>query len=271
MNWVRICLFSAVGYAILVLMVFLLQRWMIYFPDPHRPAPGALSAMGLRYWPDESPAFRGFISTRPPISVRGTLIVFHGNAGSAWERHYFVRALEPMGFRVVLAEYPGYGGRPGEINEASLTEDARVTIRRAAAAFGGPVYLVGESMGCGVAAAAAASPDTVTAGLVLITPWDSLPDLAQTLYWYLPARWLTRDRFDNAGNLRGYKRPVAIAVAKEDQVIPNRHSMRLYRCLQTKKRLWIFEGAGHNSWPTHPRNPWWREAMDFVSASEKRL
>ena len=262
----RIGLYVVVGYGLLVLLVFVLQRRMIYFPDRSRPTSDALRASGLRYWPNDGGDYRGFVSVQTPAQFRGTIIVFHGNAGSAWQRDYFIHALQPLGYRVILAEYPGYGGRPGEMNEAALVRDARETIEQVRASFAGPIYLLGESMGSGVAAAAVASADIVTDGLILITPWDSLPNLAQSLYWYLPARLLARDRFDSLQNLQSYHRPVAVAIALNDEVIPNKHSMRLYHALSTPKRLWQFPGAGHNSWPTQPGAPWWREALDFVAA-----
>ena len=262
---IRFCIYAAIGYGLLTLLVFFLQRRMIYFPDPDRPAPEIVQAVGLQYWPAEGKRYKGFVDRAHPQTARGTLIVFHGNAGAAWHREYYVRALKPLGYRVVLAEYPGYAGRPGTLSEASLVKDAVDTIKEVRKAFEGPIYLLGESMGCGVAAAAAVWEDISTAGLILITPWDSLPDLAQSLYWYLPARFLTRDRFDSVTNLRAYSGPVAVAVAGRDEVIPKRHSMRLYGSLKAPKRLWIFEGAGHNSWPTDPGAAWWGEVMAFVA------
>ena len=267
-NVIKYCLYAAAGYGLLVLLVFLLQRRMIYFPDPERPSVETVKSVGLRFWPDGATNYKGFISARASGHFQGTVIAFHGNAGSAWHRDYFVNALEPLGYRVVLAEYPAYGGRPGAPGETVFVQDAVETIRQVLAAFQTPVYLLGESMGCAVAAAAAAHPDISTAGLILITPWDSLPDLAQSLYWYLPARLLTRDRFDSVYNLRAYRHPVAVAVAMEDEVVPNKHSMRLYDALKTAKKLWRFEGSGHNNWPTHPGAPWWREAMEFVATGE---
>lgn len=263
---IRLFLFAAIGYGLLVLLVFLMQRRMIYFPESSRPADDAIQAMGLRCWPDAADDFRGFVSANPSGPSLGTVVAFHGNAGSAWQRDYFIRALQPLGYRVVLAEYPGYEGRPGEINETAFVQDAIATVKMARSAFGAPIYLLGESMGCGVAAAAAACPDIDASGLILITPWDSLPDLAQTLYWYLPARLLTVDRFDSVRNLRSFDRPVAMAIAKNDTVVPNKHSLRLFQSLTAPKRLWEFPGAGHNSWPTGADAPWWREAMDFVTA-----
>ena len=178
--------------------------------------------------------------------------------------------MQPLGYRVVLAEYPGYGGRPGETNETAFVQDAIATVKAARSVFGAPIYLLGESMGCGVAAAAATGPDIDASGLILITPWDSLPDLAQTLYWYLPARMLTIDRFDSVRNLQSFDRPVAVVIAQNDTTVPNKHSLRLFRSLTAPKRLWEFPGAGHNSWPTDAEAPWWRETMSFV-AGENHL
>lgn len=264
----RLCLYTAIGYGLLVLLVFLMQRRMIYAPESSRPADDTVQAMGLRFWPAADGDFQGFVSrVDPSVPCLGTVVAFHGNAGSAWQRDYFIHALQPLGYRVILAEYPGYGGRPGETNETAFVQAAITTIRKAWSAFGAPIYLLGESMGCGVAAAVAARPDIDASGLILITPWDSLADLAQTHYWYLPARILTMDRFDSVRHLQSFDRPVAVAIAKNDAVVPNKHSLRLYHSLTAPKRLWEFPGAGHNSWPTEADAPWWREAMSFVTTA----
>jgi pimeloyl-ACP methyl ester carboxylesterase len=264
---IKLFLYASIGYGLLVLLVFLMQRRMIYAPESSPPADSVVQTMGLRCWPDAPDDFRGFVSTDSSAHYLGTVITFHGNAGSAWQRDYFIRALQPLGYRVILAEYPGYGGRRGETNETAFVQDAIATVKKARLAFGEPIYLLGESMGCGVAAAAAAAPNIDASGLILITPWDSLPDLAQTLYWYLPARMLTIDRFDNVGNLRSYDRPIAMVIAKNDTVVPNKHSLRLFQSLTGPKRLWEFSDAGHNSWPTEAGAAWWREAMDFVAGT----
>jgi alpha-beta hydrolase superfamily lysophospholipase len=128
------------------------------------------------------------------------------------------------------------------------------------------VFLLGESLGSGVAAAVAADSSLPVEGVVLITPWDSLPDVAQTLYWHLPIRWLVRDKYDNIRALQAFSKPVAVALAEGDEIIPQKRSLRLYEALAAPKRLWVFKGAGHNSWPAGPNEAWWREVMDFVSA-----
>lgn len=192
------------------------------------------------------------------------MVVTHGNAGAAIDRAYYVTALNALGYDVLIVEYPGYGARPGAHSERSLVDDLRATVKTLAAQGRTPTYLWGESLGCGVASAVAADPDLKIAGLVLLAPWDSLPHLAQRLYWFLPAKWLTKDRYDSVANLAHFAKPAAVLIAEEDEIIPNDLSKRLYESLRCPKRLWTFPGAGHNTWPANPSEAWWREVMDFV-------
>ena len=218
---------------------------------------------GLAVWPTEGPAYRGWVSTAAPASPRGTLVVFHGNAGLAIHRAYYSDALGPLGFRVVLAEYPGYGARSGALSEASLIQDGLLTAETAREAFGGPLYLWGESLGCAVASAVAARLNPPPDGLILLTPWHNLPDLAAHLYPFLPARLIVRERFDNAANLARYGGPTAFLIAVRDEIIPPAHAQRLFDGHTGPKRLWRFPEASHNTWPGEPGLPWWREVMDF--------
>jgi len=263
---IRLLFYGAIGCGVLVLAAYLWQRRMVYFPDRAKPSESRVRALGLRFWPDSGDAYRGFIGMAAPAGKKGTVVAFHGNAGAAGDRTYYVHALAPLGYRVVVAEYPGYGGRPGRLGERHFVKDAKETVRRAYEEFGDPVFLLGESLGSGVAAAVAADSSLPVEGVVLITPWDSLPDVAQTLYWHLPIRWLVRDKYDNIRALQAFSKPVAVALAEGDEIIPQKRSLRLYEALAAPKRLWVFKGAGHNSWPAGPNEAWWREVMDFVSA-----
>ena len=261
----RFALAVVLIYLASAVLAFLLQRRLLYFPERTRPDPALVQAQGLAFWPGPDEGYRGFVSVGREAYPQGTAIVFHGNAGRAVDRSYYARALEPLGYRVLLAEYPGYGGRSGRPSEATFVADARETVKRAYHEFGSPLFLWGESLGSGVAAAVAADPPVPIAGVTLITPWDSLPALAQTLYWYLPARWFVLDKFDNVKALQSYPGPVAVALAKQDEIIPIRHGLKLYESLTGPKRLWIFENAGHNSWPVQPEATWWREVAAFIA------
>ncbi len=261
----RTAITFAIVYAVLTALVFFSQRRLLYLPGTHKISVQAARVQGLNFWPSLE-NHRGFIGAGQADPPRGTIIVFHGNAGAAYDRSFYLHALEPIGYRVILAEYPGYGGRAGTPSEQALVDDAEETIKRAHREFGSPIYLWGESLGAGVAAAAVTSKHKAPiAGIVLAMPWDSLPNLAQSIYWFLPARWLVLDKFDNINNLQDFRGPIAVLVAEHDEIIPRRHSTALYESLNDPKRLWEFPNAGHNNWPIEPTAPWWGEVVDYLA------
>ena len=237
-----------------------LQNRLLYFPA--KAALAEMTSGGLRAWPPAE-VFRGLVA-EPAGAARATAVVFHGNAGHAGHRAYYAAALGPLGLRVILAEYPGYGARGGEVGERSLVDDAERTIALAHRLHGAPVWVVGESLGAGVAAAAAARQRDKVAGLLLITPWDRLERVAAHHYPWLPVRWLLRDRYDSAGHLASFGRPVMVAVAERDAIVPARFGTALYEALPGPKRFVVVEGAGHNDWVEHLKDGWWREAVSFA-------
>ena len=259
-----ITLFGFVG--VLTVGMFLFQNALLYLPDRYELTTllHRARAVGLDLWPSADASYRGVMAASRVPEERGTVVVFHGNAGSALDRVPYVSALAPLGYRVLLAEYPRYGARGGELGERRLAADAAETIKVLKQQVSGPLYVWGESLGCGVAAAAVAEPSVAVEGLVLITPWKNLPDLAQAIYWFLPAKWLVRDQYDNVKNLEKFSKPVAVLVAEDDEIIPNHQTMAFYEAIRSPKRLWIFRNAGHNSWPLAPEEKWWREVVAFT-------
>src|SRR5690606_25130066 len=119
--------------------------------------------------------------------------------------------LVPLGVRVVLAEYPGYGPRTGKPGEAAFVADAVETVERVHREYGGDLLLVGESLGAAIAAAAGAHHRARVAGLILVTPWNRLADVGAHHYRWLPVRWMLRDRYDVVQSLATFDRPVVVA------------------------------------------------------------
>lgn len=244
------------------------QYRMLYYPDPTQPSQAAIAEKGLRTWPGAGEVFRGFVGGVDSSRSRGTFIVFHGNGGTAFDRDYFAQALGKLGYRVILAEYPRYGGRGGELGEAVFVRDARETVDLAYGRYGEPIYLLGESLGCGVVSAVAASSSVPLAGMVLITPWDTLRSVAQHHFRIIPVRLFLKDSYDNVANLLSFRGKVAVVGAERDGIIPIRHARNLYCALATPERkMWVLECAGHNDWLLRVNQSWWREIVDFVAGA----
>lgn len=252
------------GYVVLVLILFIYQRDLLYYPKKMVSSEERLTKKGLRFWPSVED-YRGFSSIHEPDQVKGTIVVFHGNASTAYHRRYYTAALHQHGYRIILAEYPGYGSREGELSETTLVNDALETVRQVYAEYQEPIFLLGESLGSAVVASTVAKTDIPIKGLILLAPWDTLADLAFTHYGYLMQPWLMRDKYDSLSNLTDVDGRVAVILAGKDEIIPIKHDQRLYDSLQGDKKFWLFKDAGHNTMPIDPSLSWWKEVVDFVS------
>lgn len=253
-------------YLLLLLAVFLLQRKMIYFPDRYSGEQWKelMAGANLQPWPAVSD-YRGIMKNQPLLAkAKGTVVVFHGNAGAALHRTYYIDALQRLGYRVIVAEYPGYGARSGAPSEAELVKDGIETAKMAWQEFKEPLFLCGESLGSGVVSGIVASKQAPIKGLLLITPFDAMANVAQHYYWFFFAKWLIKDKFDNIKHLRDYTGNTAVILAELDDVIPNHRTLALFDALPGRKKLWRFEQAAHNTLPLAARDPWWQEAMQFI-------
>ena len=139
------------SYCLLLLILFCFQRKLIYFPEKHSLEQQQVFAeqLNLKLWPSID-NYLGLTSKSTQTAYKGTIVIFHGNAGSAINRIYFLQALKSLGYRVRLAEYPGFGARKGSPSESNLIWNGVETLEQALNDFGGPVFLWGESLGSGV-------------------------------------------------------------------------------------------------------------------------
>ena len=242
--------------------VSMFQDRQLYFPE--NPPRAAMIAdahrHGLIPWPSEAD-YRGLLS-EPAGPVRATAVLFHGNAGHAGHRDWYAEEFTRLGVRVILAEYPAYGSRAGKLGEASLVADAVETLSRVRRQFPGPLLLVGESLGAGVASAAAKTADVDA--VLLITPWDTLAHVAGHHFPWLPVDWLLRDRYDSVANLATYRGRVAVVIAERDGIVPPGLGRHLFESLAAPKRRWTVPGADHNGWMRRVDAVWWQAVVDFL-------
>jgi pimeloyl-ACP methyl ester carboxylesterase len=251
-----------------VFMFAALQRQLIYYPqvEPEEALLRAASRMGLLDWRDGAGELIGWRSRAPGDDAR-RVVVFHGNAGYALHRDYYVAGFlaQPQHWEVYLFEYPGYGARPGEPSESSIKAAARRAVEILFGADARPVYLVGESLGSGVATYLSSIFPERIGGLLLVTPFTSLSDVAAHHYTFLPVRTLLSERYDSQEALSHYRGPVAFLLAGSDEIIPTALGEQLYAAYPGPKWLRVEPGAGHNTLSFYPGAGWWREVTDFLT------
>ncbi len=173
------------------------------------------------------------------------LVLYFG--GNAEEVSWMIdaAAAQAPGVSWLLTDYRGYGASQGSPSEKDLVSDALVWHRYAVHELrASKVFALGRSLGGGVAARLAALRPL--AGVILVTPFDSLTAVAQRYYPYLPVKWLLRHRFDSLSLAPGIDVPMLCLIAGRDEVIPPAHAERLYQVWGGPKRKVVLAGARHN-------------------------
>ena len=263
----RVVMLIAVPYLVLLAAVFFAQRRLLYFPEKLSldSALAMADRAGFEAWRNASGQVIGWKHLSIADGPRARILITHGNAGSAIDRVDYARALnQAADCDVYILEYPGYGPRPGSPSQQSVfhaADEALDLLER-----DGPVYVIGESLGTGVAAYLAGAHPQAVAGLLLIAPYHNLGDVAQNHMPIFPARWMVLDKFPSADFLRNYHGPVAVLLAGHDTVIPRRFGRRLYEAYSGPKKLWEVPSAGHNDLPNQPA-AWWKELLAFWKGS----
>ncbi len=242
-----------------------MQNRFLYFPSAEWPTEQILKYESMKLWQATADDYQGLVSSAEAPAPNGTIILFHGNGGTALDRGFYLKPFMELGFRVILAEYPKYGGRPGKVGEKPFVTAGLETTRLAFEQYKEPLYLVGESLGCAVAAAIAKQTSVPIAGIILITPWDTLASVAKSLFPFLPVKLVLTDKYDSIENLQSFKYKISVVGAERDEILPIKHAVNLYNHLpEDRKRMWIIKGAGHNDWPMYTDASLFREVTDFV-------
>jgi fermentation-respiration switch protein FrsA (DUF1100 family) len=184
----------------------------------------------------------------PVPGAAGAVLYAHGNAGNLSHRGpSIVRWADGLNCSVLIYDYPGYGRSTGVPGEPScyaaaaaawdwLTQEQRVEPRR--------ILLLGASLGGAMATELARQHDG--RALVLIKTFTSVPDMAQQMFPWLPARYLVRHRFDTLSKITQVHRPVFIAHGTADRVIPFGHGERLFAAANEPKEFLRLNGEDHN-------------------------
>ena len=175
----------------------------------------------------------------------GTLILgFGGNAWNGEDVASYLHEVYP-GADVVTFHFRGYRPSSGTPSAEAVLADAPLIYDYAAKRLPGRrIVAVGFSIGSGVAARLSA--ERPLAGLILVTPFDSLKAVAQSMYPWIPIGPLFRHELDAAGAVDGSKVPTAIIAAGRDQIIPPERTEALRQRVGDLVFDATIAGAGHN-------------------------
>lgn len=174
------------------------------------------------------------------------IIVFHGNAGNANLRDYYIDFF-PKDYHIIVEEYPGFGlNSTLSISQENLINHSRKLMHYTIDKYGKNIIIVGESIGTGIATQMA--NEFNISKLLLFTPYSTLLDVVQNKFWYAPAFLLLKDNYDSVKNLHNYKGNILLVIAENDRIIPAKHAFSLYDSIEGNKDKIVVKNAGHNTW-----------------------
>jgi len=262
-----------IAYGAVLVLVFLFQSHLVFFPGTGREAVVTPQSYGLRF---ESVQIRTADGETldawwvPAEAARGVVLFFHGNAGNISHRLDYIQMFHRLRYTTLIVDYRGYGKSTGTPSEAGTYRDAEAAweyLRHARMARPQNVVIAGESLGAAVATWLAAEVSLTTGegprAVLLFSTFTSVNDLGAQVYWFLPVRLLSRIGYDNEANLKRIRAPVFIAHSRDDDIVPYAHGKRLYEAANEPKTFLEMRG-GHNDGFIFVRPEWVAELSTFL-------
>ena len=131
-------------------------------------------------------------------------------------------------YSLLLVNYRGYGLSEGTPSEKTFFNDAVLlydTFAKRADIDANRIIAFGRSLGTGVAVYLASQRQLQA--VILISPYDSIRNLAQKVYPYVPVGLLLKHHFDVKQLAPSIKTRMLALIAEKDKLIPPSHSFAL--------------------------------------------
>ena len=234
-------------YAAVVLVAFAAQTWLLFptsLAGGHAALPRGAERVAL-----DTPDGERLQGVRIPPAAgtsedRTVVLGFGGNAWNAEAMATYLHELYPQA-EVVAFHYRGYRPSTGRPSAAALLEDGPLVYDFVSEGRDpATIVAVGFSIGSGVAVHVAR--ERPIDGLVLVTPFDTLEQLARQHYGWLPVGLLLRHRMSPLDELRGVTAPLALIAAERDTIIPEQRTAPLREAARTLIMDQTIPRAGHN-------------------------
>jgi hypothetical protein len=256
-----------IAYAALLALVFLFQSHLVYFPHMGRGIAVTPQSYGLAFeavtiTTEDRERLAGWWV--PAAQPRGTVLIFHGNAGNISHRLDYLAMFHKLNHNSLIIDYRGYGNSTGSPSEQGTYRDAEAAWRSLTGERGikaGEIVVFGESLGAAVAAWLAARVNP--RALVLASAFTSVPDLGAQVYPFLPVRLMSRFSYDTIGAVRSLKSPLLIAHSPQDDIIPYSHGRALFAAGNEPKQFLELKG-GHNDGFLFMRQEWVAQLGAFL-------
>ena len=251
---IRICLLIIGTYIGICIGMAVMQDYFLYHPNPIKSditvAQQTVPTLREVHYPTDTSPYYAFFA--PPKKGRPTVIFFHGNS---YHLNTFLGRIKPFverGYGVLMPEYTGFGGIPGQRRQIHLEQDAAraVAFLHRQGYANRDLILYGYSLGTYLAVHTAAEAQTPFRAVILEAPFTSLVDVASAaVYAVLPVGLLMQDGYFTIDKIKNIRAPLFIAHGKEDDVVPYELGRTLFLAAEAPKTFFSVDTANHRSLP----------------------
>ena len=199
----------------------------------------------------------------PPDAAPCKLVVYFG--GNAEEVSANLHNPPPARAAQLFVNYRGFGDSDGKPSAQNFENDALVLFDSAAERLKIPpekICVFGRSLGTHMAAAVAARRPVARA--VMISPFDSVLNIARARYPIFPIRAMLRHPFVTARHAPKVAAPTLFILAESDWVVPRKRSDELIKLWNAPSRTVVIPGSTHNTFDS----PEYRAAVSEFLNSE---
>jgi pimeloyl-ACP methyl ester carboxylesterase len=254
----QIILYVAVFYVLCMVFMYLRQDSILFYPTGARHENHGDGGVVDYSLGRGAVTLRGWL-VNPAFAKEKLLIYFGGNAEDVF---FNIDDFKGIQAASLFVAYRGYGPSDGRPGEAELFADGLAVLDDMVARYSpGQVFLIGRSLGSGVACYIASRREV--AGAILVTPYDSMENVAKSHYPWLPVGLLLRHRFASLEYLRDIRCPLLVVYGGEDRVIDPARTENLIRHIRGEKEIVFLKTADHGTIEMHPA--YWEAVLRFIN------
>ena len=241
-----ILLISIIIYTFIVILVYSLQRNLLYHPKENN------------YYGDELlvDISKVTIKTKDNIDLISwyhnknsinykTILFLHGNAGSLENRIHKINHFKDMKVNFLIIAWRGFSGNKGKPTEKGLYEDARSAVAwlKSKNINEKDIIIYGESLGTAVAVEIAQNRNF--AGIILESPFTSMVDAGKNKYPFLPVKFLLKDKYKSDKKIKNISSPILVMHGKVDKIVPFHMGKKMYDLANKPKYFYFSDYDNH--------------------------
>lgn len=193
------------------------------------------------------------------------MLFFHGNGENLETMRLsgILSDFQNLGVHFLALDYPGYGRSGGSSSEAALIEAADAAFAWMGENFPkNPKIIFGWSLGAAVAFQTVAGHSQEVQGLIALSPWTSLPDVAAVHYPRWMVNSLLNEKYNSLSAAGQIHCPALIIHGEADQIIPAVQGEKVAAAMGTPTRWVKVPRTGHNDLLDRPAV--WQEIRVFL-------